>query len=140
MVGMVDFYIVQRSASNPHLAGRCRFRYPVVVKFLHNPKMVLLALVALIAVMFVVGCGKHLSGTFVAESTGAPIQVLSSVEFSSSGTAFVRVMGTDMAGKYRIEDNRVVLEMPSGSLVLTMTDNNTLEGNVGGFTTVLKRK
>jgi hypothetical protein len=30
--------------------------------------------------------------------------------------------------------------MPSGSLVLTMTDNNTLEGNVGGFTTVLKRK
>jgi hypothetical protein len=110
------------------------------MKFLRYPPTALLTLVALLAVILVAGCGKSLSGNFVAEPTDAPMEMLSSVQFSSSGTAFVRVMGTDMAGKYRIEDNRVVLEMPSGSLVFTMTDDNTLEGNVGGFKTVLKRK
>jgi hypothetical protein len=63
-----------------------------------------------------------------------------SVEFSSSGTAFVRAMGQESAGTYRVEGQRIIVEMPNQNSVLTIVDDDTLTISTPMGDVALKKK
>ena len=63
-----------------------------------------------------------------------------SVEFTSSGTAFIRLMGNESAGKYRVEGQRIIVEMPNQNSVFTIVDDDTLSTSLPYGQVVLKRK
>lgn len=63
-----------------------------------------------------------------------------SIEFSSSGTAFIRVLGNEGAGKYRVEGQRIIVEMPNASSVFTIVDDDTLTTSTSLGNVVLKKK
>jgi hypothetical protein len=95
----------------------------------------------LLFVMLLDGCGKRFSGTFIGNvSFGGGLAMAEfAVEFSPSGTAFVRALGQEHAGKYRIEGQKIILEMPTDTTVFTIVDSDTLKANMNGEV-VFKRK
>ncbi len=104
-----------------------------------KPHRVLGIVGAIMSAFLLVGCAKRLSGTYVGQ-IDAGMTIAVSVEFSSSGTAFLRVAGNEGAGKYRVEGNRIILEMPNQNSVLTIVDDDTLTTSTPYGDVVLKKK
>lgn len=89
------------------------------------------ALVILLAVAFLTGCGKSMSGTY--EDTGSA----SNIEFKDGGKVYVTLMGATAAGEYEVDGERIILKTNGQSLVLTQ-HGDTLEGGPFGMKFVKK--
>ena len=71
------------------------------------------------------GCGRDdMVGTFEDEFG------MTRYEFQRQGRVYVSVLGTTVAGEYRLEGDRVVLLGPQGTVVL-MRRNGQLHGPMG---------
>lgn len=73
------------------------------------------------------GCGGKLNGTY---SFGeAPMK--SSYTFKSNGTVIVDEMGMKAEYKYELDGKDIKLLTPKGTVILTMADENTIDGPMG---------
>lgn len=72
-----------------------------------------------------VGCGRDdVVGTYEDEFG------MTRYEFQRQGRVYVSVLGTTVAGQYRLEGDRIVLVGPQGTVVLTRR-NGQLHGPMG---------
>ena len=96
---------------------------------------------AIISMVLLAGCGRRLSGVYAGHAElGMGVSSEISVEFSSSGTAFLYVEGTESAGKYRVEGQRVIVAMPTQNSVFTIVDDDTMTTTLPSGEVTLKRK
>ena len=80
---------------------------------------------ALLAWFGLVGCGRDdVIGTYEDEFG------MTRYEFQRQGRVYVSVLGTTVAGEYRLEGDRVVLDGPQGTVMLTRR-NGQLHGPMG---------
>jgi hypothetical protein len=85
--------------------------------------------IAMIVVMMLiaVGCGGSLSGKYEAANG------VLSVEFTS-GKAHVSTLVMTFEADYEVQDDKVILKMPAGSMVLTRNNDGTFDGPFGRLT------
>jgi hypothetical protein len=74
--------------------------------------------------LFLAGCGGGMSGTYADEGG------LASLEFKDDGTVYMSLLGVTVAGEYELDGERVIIEGPNGSQVLTQ-NGERLEGGLG---------
>jgi hypothetical protein len=71
-------------------------------------------------------CGSGMSGTY------QDPQGLTRYEFRSGNTVLMTVMGTTLASDYRLDDDKIFITSPQGTLVLSRTrDRDALDGPMG---------
>ncbi len=80
---------------------------------------------ALLATLWLAGCGSGLHGTY-SDRMGAM-----QYQFKSHGNVSVVVMGIETELKYRVEGRHVKIISPQGNQVLDLLDDGTLEGPLG---------
>jgi uncharacterized lipoprotein YehR (DUF1307 family) len=100
------------------------------------------AIVALVGTMMLAGCGKSISGVYVGQVAfgGGLAKADFTVEFSPNGSVFVRALGQEHAGKYHIEGNRIIVEMPRETEVFTIVDDETLTALIQNGATTFKKQ
>lgn len=76
------------------------------------------------SVMFIAGCGRDLSGTWVDEAG------VTSYEFRPDGRARISVLGTTVAAEYTLDGDKVLVTSPQGTVVLKRHDDR-LYGPMG---------
>lgn len=69
------------------------------------------------------GCGSKLNGTYGNN--------MASYTFNSNGTVVQETMGIKIEMKYELDGKNVKLITPQGSMILTMLDENTIDGPMG---------
>jgi hypothetical protein len=77
----------------------------------------------LAASMILVGCGSRLDGTY---SNG-----MASYTFKSDGTVVVNTLGAKVEVEYELDGKDVRIKAPNGVMILTLLDDNTIEGPMG---------
>lgn len=83
-------------------------------------KFLLLCLLALLA-----ACGARLEGTY-ADPTG-----IAKYDFQSGGKVYVSLFGVTTEQKYEIDGKHVKILMSSGTQILNLLDDGSLEGPLG---------
>lgn len=91
-------------------------------------KKVLIASLALL----LAACGSGIKGTYEDEAG------VSSYTFESGGKVSMTVMGTETEAEYRVEDGKVKVGTPMGTVVMTIQDDGSLRGPMG--MKLIKRK
>jgi len=70
-------------------------------------------------------CGSGLDGTYTDEMG------VVSYTFSSGGKVAVTTMGIETETEYRVEDGKVKIGSPQGSLVMTILEDGSIQGPLG---------
>lgn len=83
-------------------------------------KVVLIALaVALVA------CGSGMSGEYGGEGC-----LYNKLSFKGDGTVYVKVLGSELAGQYKVDGDKVILSLAAGhGQVLTRRGDTLIDGN-----------
>jgi hypothetical protein len=80
--------------------------------------------VAVLAI-FLSACGSGLDGTYT-DSTG-----IASYTFKSGGKVAMSTMGIETEMQYKVEDGKVKIGSPQGSLVMTILEDGSIQGPMG---------
>jgi outer membrane lipopolysaccharide assembly protein LptE/RlpB len=107
-------------------------RYRFVLKENCRMKISILP-VALLMTLALAACGRHMSGTYVAQST-SPI-VGATLDFISASEVQVQVAGTTTQGTYKLENQQVVVMNNNQTQVFAIESNGCLNGGpqIGTF-------
>lgn len=70
-----------------------------------------------LTVVLLAACGSGISGRY------SDAQGLTTYEFHRDGSAIVTVLGTSVAANYTIDGERVLINSPQGTIVLTQKED-----------------
>lgn len=85
---------------------------------------------AICSLLLMAACEPDVSGVWT-EQAG-----LGTYEFMGDGQARITVLGTSVAARYLVDDDRVVVSSPQGTVVLTVRDDQL----IGPMGLVLSRR
>ena len=85
--------------------------------------VLLLALV--LAASTIAACGSGIEGSY-ADSLG-----VSRYTFNSNGKMLMSTMGTEVELKYEVDGDKIKLQAPQGTLVLTLLKDGSIQGPMG---------
>jgi hypothetical protein len=94
------------------------------------PRRIFILAILLSVPLYVMGCGKSVSGVYTDDSNSM------SVNFQSGGKASVTVLGSTMDGTYTIDGKTLTVNMNGDNKVFTIND----DGSIAGPGTTLKKK
>jgi len=77
------------------------------------------------ALVLLASCSAGLDGTY---SDGLGV---TSYTFQRDGKVIMKVMGIETEADYRVEDGKVKLQSPSGTLVMTLLEDGSIQGPLG---------
>jgi len=83
------------------------------------------ALFWLVAALSFAACGSKLDGTYTDE-TG-----IVTLSFKSNGKVSQSVMGMETEWNYEVEENKIKVLMPQGTMVWTLQDDGSIQGLLG---------
>ena len=78
-----------------------------------------------IVCLFLAACGSGISGTY-SDPSG-----MAEYTFKSNGVASMSAMGIAVEVKYKVEDGKVKLISPEGTVVMKILDDGSIEGPLG---------
>jgi hypothetical protein len=76
-------------------------------------------------VLMLTACGSRLSGEYSDESG------IFRYDFKSGGRVYMSTLGVQVAGEYKVDDNKVIIEGRNGNMVLDIREDGTLSGPLG---------
>jgi len=80
---------------------------------------------AIILVALLSACGSGLKGTYSDENG------MFSYTFNSNGKVVVETMGMGTEQEYKVEDGKVKIASPQGTLVMNILDDGSIAGPMG---------
>jgi hypothetical protein len=75
--------------------------------------------------LLLAACGSRLSGEYTDKSG------LLRYDFKSGGKVYMTTLGVQVAGDYRVDDDKVIIQGSSGNMVLDIRGDGTLSGPLG---------
>jgi len=80
---------------------------------------------AVVLAVCLTACGSGLDGTYT-----DPVGI-TSYTFKSGGKVALSTMGVETEMDYRVEDGKVKIDSPQGTLVMTILEDGSIEGPMG---------
>lgn len=77
----------------------------------------------LASMVILAGCGSKLNGTYGSD--------MASYTFNRNGTVVMDTFGTKVELKYELDGKDVKIIAPQGTMIMTLVDENTIQGPMG---------
>jgi hypothetical protein len=79
----------------------------------------------LVAALWVSACGSNLDGTYTDEMG------MVTLTFKSNGKVSQSIMGMETEWDYKVEENKIKVLMPQGTMVWTLQNDGSILGTLG---------
>jgi len=83
---------------------------------------------SIVVAAVVVGCGSGMSGDY-----GGKDCLYEKLTFKSDGAVYIKFMGMEAPGQYKVDGDRVVLTAADGRGIVFTKTGNTLSANAAGM-------